>query len=72
MLFNLDFGNSTMLSCYFYFLLIIDLYFLIPTAIAQIFNPIAELVSKQASKQAKVEVEIHPVFANAKIRKCSI
>ena len=72
MLFNLDFGNNTMLSCYFYFLLIIDLYFLIPAAIAQTFNPIAELVSKQASKQAKAEVEIHPVLANAKIRKCSI
>ena len=45
MLFNLDFISSTILSCFFFFFfLIIDLYFLIPRAIAQIFNPIAELV----------------------------
>ena len=44
MLFNLDFANNTILSCFFFFFLIIDLYFLIPAAIAQIFNPIAELV----------------------------
>ena len=44
MLFNLDFGNSTILSCSFFFFLIIDLYFLIASAIAHIFNPIAELV----------------------------
>ena len=44
MLFNLEFISSTILSCFFFFFLIIDLYFLIPGAIAQIFNPIAELV----------------------------
>ena len=44
MLFNLDFISSTILSCFFFFFLIIVLYFLIPGAIAQIFNPIAELV----------------------------
>ena len=44
MLFNLDFANNAILSCLFFFFLIIDLYFLIPAAIAQIFNPIAELV----------------------------
>ena len=44
MLFNLDFANNTILSCFFFFFLIIDLYFLIPAVIAQIFNPIAELV----------------------------
>ena len=43
MLFNLDFISSTILSCFFFFL-IIDLYFLIAGAVAQIFNPIAELV----------------------------
>ena len=43
-LFNLDFANSTILSCFFFFFLIIDLYFLIPVVIAQIFNPIAEFV----------------------------
>ena len=42
MLFNLDFDNNTSLSCFFF--LIIDLYFLTPAVIAQIFNPIAGLV----------------------------
>ena len=57
-LFNLDFGNNTILSCFFFFLLIIDLYFLIPVAIAQISNHIAELINPIAipSKEAKSEI----------------
>ena len=43
-LFNLDFANNTILSCLFFFFLIIDLYFLIHAVIVHIFNPIAELV----------------------------
>ena len=60
MLFNLDFANNTILLCFFFFFLIIDLYFLIPAAIAQIFNPIAELVISIGipSKEAKAEIEI--------------
>ena len=59
---------------YFFFFLIIDLYFLIPAAIAQIFNPIAELVIPIGIpiKEAKAESEMHPVIVEAKIRKCSI
>ena len=74
MLFNLDFANKTILSCFFFFFLIIDLYFLFPEAIAQIFNPTAELIIPIgiSSKEAKAENEIHPVFAEAKTRKCSI
>ena len=44
MLFNLDFANKTILSCLFFFFLIIDLFFLIAAVNAQIFNPIAESV----------------------------
>ena len=44
MLFNLDFASNTILSCFYLFFLIIDLYFLIPAAIAQVFNPIAGIV----------------------------
>ena len=68
MLFNLDFANNTILSCFFFFFLIIDLYFLIPAAIAQIFNPIAELIIpiRTPTKEAKAEMEIHPVIAEAK------
>ena len=63
MLFNLDFANNTILSCFFFFFLIIDLYFLIPAVIAQIFNPIAELVLPKGiqSIEVKSETEMHPV-----------
>ena len=71
MLFNLDFANNNILSCFIFFFLIIDSPFLIPTTIAQIFNPIAVLVIPIGipTKEAKAEIEIHP---EAKIRKCSI
>ena len=54
-LFNLDFANSTIQSCLFLFFLIMDLYFLIPVAIAQIFNSFAELLVpiEMQSKEAK-------------------
>ena len=44
--------------------LIIDLYFLIPAVITQIFNKIAELVITIGipTKEAKTEVETHPVI----------
>ena len=44
MLFNLAFAKNTYLSCFFFFFLIIDLYFLITVVMAKIFNPVAELV----------------------------
>ena len=74
MLFHLDFANNTILSCFFFFFLIIDLYFLIRAAIAQIFNPVAELVIPVgiSSKEAKAKSGIHPVIVEAKIRKCSV
>ena len=56
------------------FFLIIDLNLLIPVAIAQIFNPIAELLIPIGipNKEAKAEIKIHPIIVEAKIRKCSI
>ena len=74
MLFNLDFANNTILSCFLFFFLIIDLYFLIPVVIAQIFNFIAELVIPIGipTKEAKAEMETHPVTVEIKISKCSI
>ena len=61
MLLNLDSANNTTSSGFFFFFLIIDLYVLIPAAIAQIFNPTAELVIPigMSSKEAKAEIEIH-------------
>ena len=74
MLFNFDFANNTISSCFFFFFLIIYLYFLIPAVIAQTFHPIAELITPIGipTKEAKAEMETHPVIVEPKIRKCSI
>ena len=73
-LFNLDFDNNTILSCFFSFFFIIDLYFLILAAIAQILYPIAELVIPIGipSKETKAEIEIHSLIEEVKTRKSSI
>ena len=67
MLFNLEFANNTILSRFFFIFLIIDLYFLVPAVIAEIVISIGI-----PSKETKAKIEIHPVIAEAKIRKCSI
>ena len=68
MLYNLDFVNNPILSCFFLFFSIIDLCNLITAAIAQIFNPIAELLIpvRIPNKEAKTEIEIHPAIEEAK------
>ena len=45
---------------------------LIPLVIAQISNPVAEFVIpiEIPNKEAKSEIEIHPVIVEVKIRKC--
>ena len=67
---NLDFANNILLFCFFFF--IIDLHFLIAAVIAQIFNPIAELIIPIGipTKEEKAEMEIHPVIVNSKRKKC--
>ena len=66
-LFNLDFPSYIILSCLFFFFLIINLYFLFPAVIAQIFNPIAELVIPTGIpiKEENVEIETHPVICRS-------
>ena len=73
MLFNLFFANGTILSCFFFFFLVIDLHFLIPAAIAQIFNLIVELVIPIGipSKEAKADIKRHLVTTEAKTSKFS-
>ena len=70
MLINLDFANCTVL----FFFLIIDLYFLISAVITQIFNSTAEvaILAGTPTKEAKAELETHPVTVETKISKCSI
>ena len=74
MLFYLDFANNTTSSCFFLFFLIIDLYFLIPAVITQIFNPIVELAIPIGitTKEAKAEMETNPVIVEITIREWSI
>ena len=52
----------------FLFFLIIELYLLTTAVIANIFNPISELVISIGIliKEAKKEIEIHPVILEAK------
>ena len=70
MLLNLVFANDNISSCFLFFFLIIDLYFLIPAVIEQVFNPIAELVIAIGipTKETKAEIETDPVIAEAKIK----
>ena len=50
-------------------LLFLDLYFLVPAVITQIFNHVAVLVIpiEIPSKEAKAENETHPVILEAKM-----
>ena len=59
--FNLVFVSNTILLRFFLFFLMIDLYFLIPVFIAQIFNPAAELVipTGTPTNEAKTEIKKH-------------
>ena len=58
-LFNLGFANDDILSCFFLFFLIIDLYLLILAVTTQNYNPIAELVIpiETLTKEATLEME---------------
>ena len=70
MVFDLVFANNTISSCLFLFFLIIDLHFLVPAVIAQIFNPTAN--TGIPTKEAKAEIETHSVTVDATIRRFSI
>ena len=65
-LFYLDFAGISILSCFYF--LIIDLHFLIASAITQVFSPKAELVIPIGipRKEAESETEKHPVIIEPK------
>ena len=58
MVLNLVFANNTILSGFFVLFLIIDLYFLIPAVISQIFYSTAELTTPIGipTNEAKAEI----------------
>ena len=66
---NLIFANNTILSNFFFFFLVIDLHFLIPVVIPEFFIATEELIIPIGipTKEAKPEMETHPVIAEAKI-----
>ena len=77
MLFDLVFAKNTkilLLKVLLFCFLIIDLYFLIPTALTQIFHPFAELVILIGipTKEAKKEMKMHLVTVETKTSSCSI
>ena len=74
MLFNLVSAKNIVLLCFFFFSLMINLYFLILATIAGIFSPIVEIIIpiKISTKEAKTEIEIHPVTAETEVRMCSL
>ena len=63
MLVHLVFANI-ILTCFFFFFLIIDLYILIPAVIVQLFNPIARLIIpiETPRKEAKPAIKIHALL----------
>ena len=63
--YNLVFANNIILTCFFFFFLRIDLYFLIIAVIAQIFNPTAEFAMPIGIKAKEVKAKTHPVIAEA-------
>ena len=71
--FNLLFANNTILLCFFFFSLIIELYFLIPAFDAQIFNPSAELAipTETPTNERDAETETQPLTVETKTRKYS-
>ena len=76
-LFNLDFANYTNHVSLIMFLFLFVNYWLIClilAVIADIFNPIAKIVISIGIpiKEAEREIEIHPVNAKAKIKRCLV
>ena len=54
MLFNFDFANNKILTCFFILITHLYLYFLIPAVITQIFKSIAELGAPTKEVKAKI------------------
>ena len=67
--FNLAFPSNNISSCFFLLFLIIDLCFLIPAVITQIFSPTAEFTKPTGMQTnvASAEIETQPVIVEAKI-----
>ena len=69
LVFNLVFANDTVLSYFFFFFFITDVYFFNSCSYCTQFHPTAELTMPVGipTKEAKAEIETHPVTAKMKI-----
>ena len=68
MLFNFAFANDTISLRFFFFLLTIDLFFSIPAVIAQVFNPIAELVITIGIPKKKQKQKLKQIQQSQKLK----
>ena len=68
-LINLDFANSIISPCFFFFIIIIGSFFLIPQVITKMFNSPSELAMSigMSIMEAKAEIETHAGPAEAKL-----
>ena len=59
---------------FLFLFLFLDLYLLIPAVTTQIFNPIAEIAIpvEVPIKEAKSEMEMHPVIVEITVNECLI
>ena len=74
MIFKLTLADNTILLCFLFFFLIIELYFSTHADNLQYFKSIAELLipKRIPIKTTREEIEIRPVTTEAKLRKCSL
>ena len=74
MLFNLDFADNTILSCFFILFLFINLCFLIPAVLTNVFSQIAEILIPIGipTEEAWGEIETHPVIEEITITEWSM
>ena len=66
---NLVFASNTILSCFFFFFVTIDLYFLIPAIIMKVVIVAVEpeIPTGLPTKEEKLEMETHPVTVGVKL-----
>ena len=66
MVFHLVFANNNILSCFYLFFLIIDVYLLVPAVVTKILNPNSILIGLP-TKEAEAKIETQPVTAETKM-----
>ena len=58
--------RNIILSCFFLFFIIVDLYFLIPSVIAQYFKPVSEFATPIGIPAKKAKAEIKDISSHSR------